>query len=114
MPEGVRYADLLGEVEDPRVFDWTDALERLRETKPRPTINRLLATLDPGQELVLVQPIIRTGRWKAPWTSLVRKRAVDWERRLNADGRVRREAVVPVFGYDPLPRGARAIVYRVK
>lgn len=114
MPKGVRYANLLGPVEDPRVFDWTDALPRLRETRPKPTVDALLRTLRPGQELVLVQPIIRTGRWRAPWTSLVRKRAIQWERRLEADGRVRREAVFPVFGYDRLPRGARAIVYRVK
>ena len=26
----------------------------------------------------------------------------------------RREAVVPVFGYDRLPRGIRAVVYRIK
>jgi hypothetical protein len=114
MPKGVRYANVLGPVADPRVFDWTDALDRLRETRPKPTVDALLATLRPGQELVLVQPIIRTGRWRAPWTSLVRKRAIQWERRLEADPRVRREAVFPVFGYDRLPRGARAIVYRVK
>ena len=114
LPDGVRYADSLGPVEDPRVFDWTDAVQRLRDAKPTPTINRLLATLAPGQELVLVQPILRTYRWRAPWTKLVRRRALQWERRLDRDPRVRREAVVPVFGYDPLPRGIRAIVYRVR
>jgi mannosyltransferase len=114
MPKGVRYADLLGPVEDPRILDWTNVTERLRETRPTPTIDRLLRTLRPGQELVLVQPILRTGRWVGPWTKLVRKRAVQWERRLDHDERVRREAVVPVFGYDRLPRGARAIVYRVR
>jgi mannosyltransferase len=114
MPKGVRYANSLGPVKDPRVFDWTDATERLKRTRPKPTIDGLLRTLEPGQELVLVQPILRTARWKAPWTSLVRRRVVQWERRLDADPRVRREAVVPVFGYDRLPRGIRAIVYRVR
>jgi hypothetical protein len=114
MPKGVRYANSLGPVEDPRVFDWTDATERLKRTRPTPTIDRLLRTLEPGQELVLVQPILRTSRWQAPWTSLVRRRVVQWERRLDADPRVRREAVVPVFGYDRLPRGVRAVVYRVR
>ena len=114
LPEGVRYADSLGPVEDPRLFDWTDALERLRAAKPRPTVNALLATLRPGQELVLIQPLLRTARWNAPWTKLVRKRSVQWERVLDGDGRVRREAVVPVFGFDPLPRGVRAVVYRVR
>lgn len=112
LPDGVRYANALGPVRDPRVFDWTDAHARLKATYPTPTIERLLRTLRPGQELVLVQPILRTYVWNAPWTELVRRRSLQWERRLEADRRVRREAVVPVFGYDRLPRGVRAIVYR--
>lgn len=112
LPDVVRYADALGPVDDPLVFDWRDAVDRLKAAKPTPTSDRLVRTLEPGQELVLVQPIIRTARWGAPWTSLVRKRSQQWERRLNADRRLRREAVVPVFGFDPLPRGVRAVVYR--
>lgn len=112
LPGGVRYADSLGPVADPRMFDWTDALDRLKAARPSATIERLMPTLRPGQELVLIQPLIRTARWNAPWTSLVKKRSVQWERRLDADPRMRREAVVPVFGYDPLPRGVRAVVYR--
>jgi mannosyltransferase len=112
LPDGVRYGDSLGFVEDPRVFDWVDALDRLKAATPRRTMEPMIRSLRPGQELVLVQPILRTARWGAPWTSLVRRRSVQWERALDADGRMRREAVVPVFGYDRLPRGVRAIVYR--
>ena len=112
LPDGVRYADSMGFVEDPDVFDWRDAVDRLRAAKPTPTSDGIVRTLEPGQELVLVQPIIRTARWGAPWTALVRKRAAQWERRLDRDPRLRREAVVPVFGFDPLPRGVRAVVYR--
>jgi hypothetical protein len=112
LPDVVRYADSMGPVEDPLVFDWRDAVDRLKAAKPTPTSDRLVQMLDPGQELVLVQPIIRTARWGAPWTALVRKRAAQWERRLDRDPRLRREAVVPVFGFDPLPRGVRAVVYR--
>jgi uncharacterized membrane protein len=116
LPQGVRYATTLGPAfqpaQDVGVFDWRDALDRLRDAKPRPTVNRIVRTLKEGQELVLVEPILRTARWGAPWTSLVRKRTVQWERRLDADRRVRREAVVPVFGFDPIPRGIRAVVYR--
>ena len=116
LPQGVRYGTTLGPAFQPGrdvgVFDWRDALDRLRAAKPRPTINRIVRTMKPGQELVLVEPILRTAKWGAPWTSLVRKRTVQWERRLSADRRVRREAVVPVFGFDPIPRGIRAVVYR--
>ena len=114
MPEGVRYADSLGPVKDPRVFDWRDATARLRETYAKPTSDRMVRSLEPGQELVLVQPVLRTYRWKAPWTSLVRRRALQWERTLDRDSRLRREAAFPVFGYDRLPRGIRAVVYRRK
>jgi mannosyltransferase len=113
-PKGVKYANLLGPVDDPRVLDWTDITERLEGKRPKATINGLLATMKPGQEIVLAQPILRTGRWRAPWTSLVRRRVIQWERFLDKDPRVRREAVVPVFGYDRLPRGIRAVVYRIK
>lgn len=114
LPQGVRYANAIELVDEPRVFDWTDALDRLEAAKPTATIDGFLRTLRPGQEIVLVQPILRTARWGAPWTSLVRRRTVQWERALDNDPRVRREALVPVFGYDRLPRGVRAVVYRVK
>jgi mannosyltransferase len=112
LPDGVRYGTSMGPVDDPRVMDWRDALDRLRAAKPRPTARAAVDSLKRGQELVLVVPIIRTAQWGAPWTSLVRRRSVQWERKLDADRRVRREAVVPVFGYDRLPKGVRAIVYR--
>ena len=112
LPDGVRYATSMGPVDDPRVMDWRDALERLRAAPARPMARAAVDSLGRGEELVLVQPILRTAQWGAPWTSLVRKRSVRWERALDADGRVRREAVVPVFGYDRLPKGVRAIVYR--
>lgn len=116
LPGGVRYATALGPAfgpgRDVGVFDWRDALDRLRAAKPGPTSDRVVRSLTPGQEIVLMEPILRTAKWGAPWTSLVRKRTVQWERRLDADRRLRREAVVPVFGFDPLPRGVRAVVYR--
>jgi len=114
MPDGVRYADSLGPVEDPRVFDWRDAEARLKETYAKPTIDRLVRTLRPGQELVLIQPLLRSGRWGAPWTKLVRRRSLQWEHQLNNHPAMRREAAFPVFGYDRLPRGIRAVVYRRK
>ena len=112
LPDGLRYATALGPQPDTRIFDWRDATERLRAARPRPTADAMVRSLEPGQELVLVLPIFRTYEWEAPWTRLVKKRSVQWERVLDADERMRRVAVVPVFGYDPVPRGVRAVLYR--
>ena len=112
LPEGLRFATSLGPQPDTRIFDWRDATERLRAARVGPTADRMVGTLREGQELVLVLPIFRTYEWNAPWTRLVKRRSIAWERVLDADRRLRREAVVPVFGYDPPPRGVRAVLYR--
>ena len=112
LPEGLRYATVLGFQPETRIFDWRDATERLRRARPRSTADTMVRALREGQELVLVLPIFRTYEWEAPWTRLVKKRSVQWERVLDGDERLRREAVVPVFGYDPVPRGVRAVLYR--
>ncbi len=111
-PPGLRWADGRGFVSDPAVMDWRDALERYRHARPTPTAGRLISALRPGQQLVLVQPIIRTARWKAPWTKLVRVRARQWERVLGRDRRLRREAALPKLRPGPLPKGVRVVLFR--
>ena len=88
---------------------WTACGPPSRGRPPAPPSTRS----QPGQELVLVQPILRTARWGAPWTSLVRKRS----RAVGARARGRPAAC----GARPSCRssattacrkGVRAIVYR--
>jgi hypothetical protein len=109
--DGYRWADALGPVTDSQVFDWRDALDRLKAAGPKRTLDRLAPGVAPGQHLVLLQPIIRTGRWGAPWTSEIRHRAPQWERALDHDPRFQRIGPVPKFRRRPLPRGVRAVVY---
>jgi mannosyltransferase len=109
-----RYASSMGAVADPRVMDWRDALERLEAAKPRATSRAVLASLRPGQAVVLVQPILRPDSWRAPWTELVRERVVQWERLLDGDPRLRRLETFPRFGLKAPPRGVRAVLYRVR
>jgi hypothetical protein len=108
---GYRWADALGKVSDDRVFDWRDALDRLKAAGPKRTLDGLAPEVRPGQHLVLIEPIIRTGKWGAPWTSLVRRRAAQWERAVDHDPRFQRVAPIPNFHDRPLPRGVRAVVY---
>lgn len=108
---GYQWADALGFVRDNRVFDWRDALDRLKAAKPRRTLAKLVPVVRPGHHLILIEPILRTGQWNAPWTAEVKHRAPQWERAANKDPRLVRVGPVPRFGHRGLPRGVRAIVY---
>jgi hypothetical protein len=108
---GLRWANIMGPVKDPMVFDWRDALDRLKAAKPTPTEDALVRTLKPGQKILAVFPIIRTARWGAPWTSEVRKRSAQWQRVLDRDKRLSRTLAAPVMEDKPLQRGVRAVLY---
>jgi hypothetical protein len=76
---GYRWATTLGRMPDPLIFDWRDAVTRLRDAKERPTIDSLLATVPPGGEFVVFTPVFRDYRaWRAKWTKLVWRKANDW------------------------------------
>jgi hypothetical protein len=109
----LRWANIMGPVKDPTVFDWRDALDRLKDAKPTPTERALVRTLQPGQKILAIFPIIRTARWGAPWTSEVRKRSAQWQRVLDRDKRLSRTLAVPVTVSEgrPLPKGVRAVLY---
>jgi mannosyltransferase len=108
---GLRWANIMGPVKDPMVFDWRDALDRLEDAKPTPTEDALVRTLKPGQKVLAIFPIIRTARWGAPWTSEVRTRSAQWQRVLDRDKRLSRSLAVPVTEGKPLPKGVRAVLY---
>jgi 4-amino-4-deoxy-L-arabinose transferase-like glycosyltransferase len=108
---GLRWANAMGPVPDPAIFDWRDAVERLQAAKPKATSNALIDTMRSGQHLLLVQPIIRTASWGAPWTKLVRLRAAQWEHRLDDDPRLLRLMSRPILGSHPVSRGVRIVVY---
>jgi hypothetical protein len=110
---GFRYADPMGRVADPTVMDWRDALDRLKAARPSKVENRLVEQLEPGQALILVQPILRAYyAWRAPWTAEVKRRALQWERVLQRDPRLRRVDAYPRFGLSQPPRGVRVVLYR--
>jgi hypothetical protein len=96
-------------------MDWRDVVDRLRHTKTPPMVSRLVGSVAPGHRIVLIQPIIRTARWGARWTRLVRRRSGRFERYLRDDPRVQRVGGTPRFSFRRgLPRGVRATIYRVR
>ena len=76
LPAGLKYATSLGPVKDPSYMDWVDALTKLQNAQPAATLNPLVASLKPGQQLLYVRPLTEGAtNWKASWTQLARRRA---------------------------------------
>jgi hypothetical protein len=90
---GERWATTLGPVRDTQVFDWRDAVERLRDTRAKPALDRALATVPRGRQFIVVAPVFRDYRaWRATWTKLVWQKSQAWTWLLQHDRRVRLEA----------------------
>jgi hypothetical protein len=111
LPPGLRWANAMGPVSDPRVMDWRDALDRLKAAKPKATADGLIRTLKPNQRLLLVEPIIRGAAWGAPWTKLVRTRAGQWQHLLDRDKRLGRVLAAPHLN-GRRPKGVRLVLYQ--
>jgi mannosyltransferase len=79
LPSGLRYANTIGSVSDPRYMNWVDALKRLEHANPSTTLAPLIASLKPGQQVLFVRPLTEGAQsWEAPWTQLVRRRSAQW------------------------------------
>jgi len=87
---GYRYATPIGLVPDPRIFDWRDAVTRLRDAQPKATLDGLLRTVEPGEQFVVVSPVFRSYQaWRAKWTKLVWEHSGSFRTLLAHDSRVR-------------------------
>jgi mannosyltransferase len=90
MGSGLRWANTLGPVPDDRIFDWRDAVSRLRATPPRQTLDNLIATVPKGQDFIVFTPVFRDYRaWTSRWTKLVWEKSEDWTGILATDPQVR-------------------------
>jgi len=110
LPAGLQYATSLGPVKDPTYMDWVHAQTRLENAAPAPTLDPLVASLRPGQQLLYVRPLTEgANNWKASWTQLVRRRAAQMGQILQNDvnsGVLKQIAVAP-HNY----RGASILAY---
>jgi hypothetical protein len=106
------YATTLGPQADARAMDWREALARLRAADPPETLARVRSAGARRRVLLLLPVVADTENRGTPWISLVHRRALAWERLLDAEPGLRRTTVLPRPG-DPTPpsRGARAVLY---
>jgi hypothetical protein len=113
---GFRWANTLGPVQDPQVFDWRDAVKRLEQARAKPTLDRLLATVPPGGRFVVITPVFRDYRaWRATWTKLVWQKSTAWTWLLQRDPRVKlvaHVATVEIAVHKNYFKPVQAFVYR--
>jgi mannosyltransferase len=96
LPAGLKYANPIGPVQDPRHMDWVNALRHLQDANPQATLGALLAKLRPGQRLLFVRPITQgVNNWVSPWTQLIRRRSAQWGAILSSDPQLTQIAWAP-------------------
>jgi mannosyltransferase len=110
LPAGLQYATTMGRVKDPSYMDWVYALKKLTNAKPRATLDPLVASLKPGQQLLYIRPLTEGVQdWKAPWVKLVRRRAAQWGQILQND--VDSGVLKPIATAPHNYRGASILAY---
>jgi hypothetical protein len=99
LPAGLQYASTMGRAGDPAVMNWMGAQGRLQAASPRATLEPLIASLKPGQQLLYVRPLTEGAKnWTATWAQLVRRRSAQWGQLLQADaanGTLKAIAIAP-------------------
>jgi len=95
-PKYFKYVTTLGRVSDPTYMNWVYALSRLQKARPATTLQPLLASLKPGQQILFIRPLTEGAmNWLAPWTRLVRRRSAEWGAILANDPRLQEVATAP-------------------
>ena len=90
LPAGLRFASTMGPVRVPGTMNWSGAYSRLLRADPGRTLNGLVATLKPGQRLLVARPLTEGATaWQANWSGLVRRRAAQWGALLATDPQLR-------------------------
>ena len=86
LPAGLSFSNTAGAVKDPKYMDWIDALTRLTDTNPRAALGALISRMSAGQRLLFIRPLTQGAEnWRAPWTTMVRRRSAQWGQALEDD-----------------------------
>ena len=111
LPPRPALRDAHGPGEGRGVTDWRDGVERLRASSARRDLEPLIAGLEPGRRLVLVEPQTSiVSHWSAPWTRLIRLRSREWNEFATSDPRVRVSAIYPARTFPERRHPLRATV----
>jgi mannosyltransferase len=107
-----KYANLFGPVPDPQVFNWDDALKRLKRVSATKDLEPLLNAIPLHGHVMMVRPIVdeKANSWKTSWTFRVKSQARHWAHVINADPRFKALYAWPQ-PYAGLKVGVRGVVY---
>jgi uncharacterized membrane protein len=107
-----KYANLFGPVKDPQVFNWDNALNRLKRVSATRDLEPMLNAVPLHGRVMMVRPIVdeKANSWHAPWTFRVKSQARHWAHVINADPRFKALYAWPQ-PYGNLKVGVRGVVY---
>ena len=111
-PATLRVVTPLGADDDLGITDWRDGVDRLDSTTASDALMPALAKVPVGGHALLMRPIIaEESHWKAPWTSRVRDRSIEYEGILRGDPRFELAAIVPSDVDSPGPNPAQGLLF---
>lgn len=112
-PHELTFATPLGVTPDLGITDWRDGVERFDKASATTELIPLLDKLPVGARILLIEPIFATeSRWKAPWTSRVLDRSIEYEGIMRGDPRLELDAIVPQDVQSPGPNPAQGLLFR--
>ncbi len=109
---GLRWATPFGETKELGVTDWRDGAAHFDRTSVDGQLLPLLKSVDKGGQVLLVKPIIYVPkRWRAPWTSRVHNRTIEYEGIMRGDSRFALTAIVPQYFRLPGPNPLQGLLF---
>jgi hypothetical protein len=111
-PQTLHVITPLGADHDLGITDWRDGVDVFDSTTADDALMPALDKLPVGGHVLLMNPIISDeSHWKAPWTSRVRDRAIEYTGILRGDPRLRLDAIVPEDVESPGPNPAQGLLF---
>jgi 4-amino-4-deoxy-L-arabinose transferase-like glycosyltransferase len=90
LPRGLGFATMLGPDSHPSYMDWDNAQTLLQRSNAQRGVARLVASMHPGQRLLLLRPLSEgVTNWSQAWSKLVRLRAAQWAGAVVSDPELR-------------------------
>jgi mannosyltransferase len=108
------FATPFGIQKDTGITDWRDGAAHFDRTGVDTQLIPLLKNMRVGQQILLIKPIISVpARWKAPWTSRVRDRSMEYRGVMIGDPSLELLTIVPTnYGSNAGPNPVQGYLFK--